>query len=561
MTGLIQAVRKGHVNDIRQHFEEAGKRDGNGWTALLISVVENKPEATFLLAPLEQRLTNEASWSALMYAAYWGRLDCAQFLLGEVAMQSTSYLNGFCPGITALMIAVSKGRLELVTLLAPFEQRLVDSQGHTALWYAKALRDKQLIDLLDNEPSTHIDPPTAITPTLILAATIGDTQMAENLISQAGMSDLCGLTALMKAAQYGRHEIAQMLVQKEACSQDYHGRTALMYAAFNGRNDVLRLLVEKEQRMQDVRGRPALFYAIDNYHEDAALLLLNETDLRDDSGCTSFDLGAKRGKWDIAKRLLKKTSRFFEGLSATARRLRCEYCEAALLLEAHRRPVIPGCTLLMAHIILKDKSDFESYLHQIGRQDSAGWTALMFSVYTNQLEYVRFLLPFEAGLQTSRISPFAADISGGASALMVAAFLGDISSATLLAPLEGGLFNNRKETALLLALQEGRVECARLLADEAAVHEGDGRMHIEGIRRLVREQPDSLFKDVSSSCRYPGGGGHAEGTGEAGDAQPAPRPGPPVPDRAVVRAVGGPGARRAGLVGTPLRARSTWGTG
>ncbi|TNJ29082.1 Zinc finger, C3HC4 type (RING finger) domain-containing protein [Giardia muris] len=76
---------------------------------------------------------------------------------------------------------------------------------------------------------------------------------------------------------------------------------------------------------------------------------------------------------------------------------------------------------------------------------------------------------------------------------------------------------------------------ARLLADEAAVHEGDGRMHIEGIRGLVREWPDSLFKDVSSSCRYPGGGGHAEGTGEAGDAQPAPRPGPPIPDRAVGR--------------------------
>ncbi|TNJ28498.1 hypothetical protein GMRT_22142 [Giardia muris] len=81
-------------------------------------------------------------------------------------------------------------------------------------------------------------------------------------------------------------------------------------------------------------------------------------------------------------------------------------------------------------------------------------------------------------------------------------------------------------------------------------------MHIEGIRRLVREWPDSLFKDVSSSCRCPGGGGHAESTGEAGDAHPAPRPGPPVPDRAV----GGPGARRDGLVGTTSASPEHWTT-
>ncbi|TNJ27653.1 hypothetical protein GMRT_23247 [Giardia muris] len=81
-------------------------------------------------------------------------------------------------------------------------------------------------------------------------------------------------------------------------------------------------------------------------------------------------------------------------------------------------------------------------------------------------------------------------------------------------------------------------------------------MHIEGIRGLVREWPDSLFKDVSSSCRCPGGGGHAEGTGEAGDAQPAPRPGPPVPNRAV----GGPGAQRDGLVGTTSASPEHWTT-
>ncbi|TNJ26165.1 Ankyrin repeat protein 1 [Giardia muris] len=44
-------------------------------------------------------------------------------------------------------------------------------------------------------------------------------------------------------------------------------------------------------------------------------------------------------------------------------------------------------------------------------------------------------------------------------ALMMAASHGRPPSVRLLLPLEGGLFNNRKETALLLALQEGRVEC------------------------------------------------------------------------------------------------------
>ncbi|TNJ27819.1 Ankyrin repeat protein 1 [Giardia muris] len=144
-------------------------------------------------------------------------------------------------------------------------------------------------------------------------------------------------------------------------------------------------------------------------------------------------------------------------------------------------------------------------------------------------------------------------------ALMMAASHGCPPSVLLLLPLEGGLFNNRKETALLLALQEGRVECARLLADEAAVHEEDGRMHgdpraCSGVARLTP------IKDVSSSCRCPGGGGRAEGTGEAGDAQPAPRPGPPVPNRAVVRAVGSPGARRDGLVGTTSASPEYWTT-
>ena len=86
-----------------------------------------------------------------------------------------------------------------------------------------------------------------------------------------------GVTALIKAAMYGREGVVRTLLHAGALvdATDQRRRTALMLGALNGRVEVLKLLLEAGASVElaDGKGRTALMHAAEHGHAEAVTLL------------------------------------------------------------------------------------------------------------------------------------------------------------------------------------------------------------------------------------------------------------------------------------------------
>jgi len=86
-----------------------------------------------------------------------------------------------------------------------------------------------------------------------------------------------GVTALIKAAMYGREGVVRTLLHAGALvdATDQRRRTALMLGALNGRVEVLKLLFEAGASVElaDAKGRTALMHAAEHGHAEAVTLL------------------------------------------------------------------------------------------------------------------------------------------------------------------------------------------------------------------------------------------------------------------------------------------------
>ena len=86
-----------------------------------------------------------------------------------------------------------------------------------------------------------------------------------------------GVTALIKAAMYGREVVVRALLfaGAQVDATDQRRRTALMLGALNGRVEVLKLLFEAGASVElaDAKGRTALMHAAEHGHAEAVTLL------------------------------------------------------------------------------------------------------------------------------------------------------------------------------------------------------------------------------------------------------------------------------------------------
>ena len=87
-----------------------------------------------------------------------------------------------------------------------------------------------------------------------------------------------GTTALMLAAEYGRVEIARLLLEAGADEdlQNQDGKTALMLAVESGHAEIARLLLEAgaDKDLQDQLGHTAVMLATLNNNMEMARMLL-----------------------------------------------------------------------------------------------------------------------------------------------------------------------------------------------------------------------------------------------------------------------------------------------
>ena len=88
-----------------------------------------------------------------------------------------------------------------------------------------------------------------------------------------------GRTSLMFSASYGFFEIAEMLLEKGARTDDVPndetGWTAIIAASFSGHRNLVRLLLEHgaDQNIRDTSGKTALMWAEEQGHRRVARTL------------------------------------------------------------------------------------------------------------------------------------------------------------------------------------------------------------------------------------------------------------------------------------------------
>ena len=97
-------------------------------------------------------------WTPLMWAVYYGQDPVAEFLLKKGAnpnICSSKWCGKIPPGSTALMIAAYYGRLSDVTLLLDHgaSRDTKNSHGHTALTYAQDFEFEDVAKRLESKNS------------------------------------------------------------------------------------------------------------------------------------------------------------------------------------------------------------------------------------------------------------------------------------------------------------------------------------------------------------------------------------------------------------------------
>ncbi|KAE8304139.1 Kinase, NEK [Giardia duodenalis] len=233
------------------HGIEKVARDRSGDTQLMIAAATgNVAEINSCTHLL--RFTNRLGKTALMVAAEHGHLEAARLLLTEARMQMIG--DGWQNGATALILATRAGYLDVVKVLVDLEGNMTDSKG----WFALAIASQRgyldiLNVLLPKEKNMRFrDGATA----LPIAAQYGQTEIVKALLPHYGkLQRSDGETALIRAAAYGRVECVKLLVDVEAGLTRTDGKTALMLAAARGYEDCMNILLPYERDIKTVDGK------------------------------------------------------------------------------------------------------------------------------------------------------------------------------------------------------------------------------------------------------------------------------------------------------------------
>lgn len=145
-TALMTAARYGHAGLIDVLAAEAGLQDALGFTALLYAVKAGKTDISMKLFNLENNICGREGETPLMIAARENHEQLIKYFLNKNQAKRQTVR-----GQTALMLAAECGNVEAVELLIPYELRMQDADGKTALMYASSQDQIAVVRLLANE--------------------------------------------------------------------------------------------------------------------------------------------------------------------------------------------------------------------------------------------------------------------------------------------------------------------------------------------------------------------------------------------------------------------------
>eukprot|EP00730_Choanoeca_flexa_P006098 TRINITY_DN12084_c3_g3_i1.p1 TRINITY_DN12084_c3_g3~~TRINITY_DN12084_c3_g3_i1.p1 ORF type:complete len:1119 (+),score=369.58 TRINITY_DN12084_c3_g3_i1:159-3515(+) len=273
--------------------EQLRVQDSYGGSILHYACMRPEPECAGLLMDrcAEQLvdLVDESDQSPLHYAADSDHVEVIQLLLQ----------NGFNPASedkekrTPLEVAANQGNLASVKALVEGKDislflKHVDARGHSALNFAVYSGDYNTVEwfLRKGWNPNHKDRGSNRTP-MHTAARQGDANVVRLLASFHGSlfaKDNNGLTAVHRAAAFGRVEVVQFILGNERHrhallnKNTYDGFTPLYLACTKGHLDVVQCLFEYpgiDLLDPDKVGRTVLHVACEKGHYDIASALVD----------------------------------------------------------------------------------------------------------------------------------------------------------------------------------------------------------------------------------------------------------------------------------------------
>ena len=224
--------------------------------------------------------------TALIWAVSKGRIEIVKLLVRSGAKINARRTNG---GQTALMFATVKGYTEIAEFLI-ISGAGIDSQdrrGQTALMWAAFNNRIEIVKLLKRFGATldlqDEDDKTAF----ILVATAGHTETVRFLMdsgADVNIKDAYGKTALIWAVIMGRTETVKLLAESPRVNvnaQSKDGKTALIWATLHDNKEATIALVnaEADKSLSDENNMSALDYAVSHgYGQISEILLSNVKD-------------------------------------------------------------------------------------------------------------------------------------------------------------------------------------------------------------------------------------------------------------------------------------------
>jgi len=217
-------------------------------------------------------------FTALMYAAFYGRYEMTEYLL----RLSVSVNEKNLCGQTALMNAVERSHRSVVEILvkANADVNITDQKGLSALHKAVRGSSFEIIKLLVEIGRANV-----------------------NLVASKE-AECC--TPLHEASFYGQKEVVEYLLEHDAIvdQQNSQGKTALHRAVYKNYTDIVRLLLDCGAFVdaKDNHSRTSLHWAAFSGHLNALQILLEygaDTTVQDNGGLTAEDIAKNKKHWAV----------------------------------------------------------------------------------------------------------------------------------------------------------------------------------------------------------------------------------------------------------------------
>uniref|UniRef100_A0A3Q3NC95 Ankyrin repeat and SOCS box containing 2a, tandem duplicate 1 n=1 Tax=Labrus bergylta TaxID=56723 RepID=A0A3Q3NC95_9LABR len=299
-------------------------------------------------------LPSKPGWLAIHQAAWYGQETCLKVLLsaqpGMINKRTES-------GETALLVAVSKGRLNCVNMLLEYGAD---------------------VDIANHEPETPLYKACERSSAAIVAALL-------NYGAAVNTRCILGWTALQEAVCRNNLEICDMLMKAGAKHnvKNTYGISPLFTAAQSGQLAALRFLLKHgaDINSQAPDGATALYEAAKNGHEKVVELLVSQKADANKPGKTGLlpiHIAAQIGSVNIVRMLMGATSK--------ARVWRTGISPLHLAAERNRDDVLEAL-IEAGYDVNAMLSEERSRLYEDRRS-----TALYFSVINNNVDAVRMLM-------------------------------------------------------------------------------------------------------------------------------------------------------------------------